>query len=137
MNLVSYDNTSARIRVMRRKRRLRQKNAKLLTGIIAVALMLIFIVNVGLDLNQVSGAVIEVERSFISVRIETDDTLWDLASKYMDTDFYNHKSFIEDVMSMNHLDSTTIIAGEYILLPIIIRDDTESLYAVVKGSATE
>lgn len=53
-----------------------------------------------------------------SIEIKKGDTLWSIASEYMDLQHYNGISdYINEVKEMNALTSYQITAGNYIIIP--------------------
>jgi len=94
---------------------------KTVAGIIIAAVLLLYLVQVSFDSNNVQGDIFVEDKAYIVIHIEKDDSLWSIASTYMNRDYYNHESYIKEVIKMNHLKNTTIQAGEQILIPIIKR----------------
>jgi LysM repeat protein len=58
-------------------------------------------------------------KSYITIKVNLDDTLWNISKEYMNRDYYNYSTYIEEVILINNLKNTTIYAGEYITIPII------------------
>jgi cell division protein YceG involved in septum cleavage len=55
---------------------------------------------------------------FKQIEIEAGDTLWDIAGEYMEIGPYqSRKEYMEEVASINQLKSTTIKAGQHLLIP--------------------
>jgi cell division protein YceG involved in septum cleavage len=55
---------------------------------------------------------------FKQIEIEAGDTLWDIAGEYMENGPYqSRKEYMEEVASINQLKSTTIKAGQHLLIP--------------------
>ncbi|MCF8020784.1 MAG: LysM peptidoglycan-binding domain-containing protein [Vallitaleaceae bacterium] len=92
---------------------------KTVAGIILAAVLLLYLVQVSFGSNSVQGDIYVEDKAYIVIQIEKDDSLWSIASAYMNRDYYDHESYIKEVINMNHLKDTTIQAGEQILIPII------------------
>ena len=59
-----------------------------------------------------------VNKYYTSILIEKGDTLWSLAEKYADEQYYaDTQIYIEEVIFINHLNSTEIIEGNYLVVP--------------------
>jgi LysM repeat protein len=58
-----------------------------------------------------------IVKTYISKQIKPGDTLWDIADSnklsYMDT-----AEYVTEIQKINNLKNSTLIAGEYIILPI-------------------
>ncbi len=53
-----------------------------------------------------------------SIEIEKGDTLWSIASEYMDEEHYKNKTeYIREVKQINSLGSDKIISGRHIIIP--------------------
>ncbi|MDE5891572.1 MAG: LysM peptidoglycan-binding domain-containing protein, partial [Acetatifactor sp.] len=49
---------------------------------------------------------------------EPGDTLWSLADRYADQEHYTSRDqYIAEVMTMNHMSSEELSAGNYLILP--------------------
>jgi cell division protein YceG involved in septum cleavage len=55
------------------------------------------------------------DRLYTSIRIQSGDTLWDIAVQYKWSG-QSIQSYIEDVKEMNHLSSDRITAGQYLMI---------------------
>lgn len=57
-------------------------------------------------------------KCYKSIRINDGDTLWSIASEFIQTQRYTYESYIEEIKSINHIDdSDTLKAGAYITIP--------------------
>ena len=103
-------------RKLRRQRELRRKF--ILAGI-AVVLVFIFTISYHALISNANTNIEDVSyKYFTSVQIEAGDSLWSLADKYADPAHYaNQDQYIAEVMSINHLTSENIYAGNYLILP--------------------
>lgn len=57
------------------------------------------------------------EKYFTTYVVEQDDTLWDIAEQYLSAEYDSIYIYIDEVMKTNHLESTSIIDGQLLLLP--------------------
>ncbi|MDO4332105.1 MAG: LysM peptidoglycan-binding domain-containing protein [Eubacteriales bacterium] len=65
---------------------------------------------------QADGAEISY-KYFTSVRIEPGDTLYSIAQEHADEHYSSTDAYIEEVCRTNHLTSTEICAGDYLIIP--------------------
>ena len=55
---------------------------------------------------------------YTGIRLEYGDTLWSIADEFMDSEFYTHASYVEEVKSINHIhDEDAVIAGKMLIVP--------------------
>lgn len=59
--------------------------------------------------------------TYMSVYIETDDTLWSIAYKYYSEEFGSIEDYIKEIKKCNSLKSDAIYAGRHIIIPVYIR----------------
>ena len=53
-----------------------------------------------------------------SVQVKEGDSLWNYASLYADSRYYDsHRAYIEEVSAVNALSDDRITAGQYLILP--------------------
>jgi hypothetical protein len=105
---------------LKRRRRKEHTSKKLIIGILIAAVLLLYLLNVGISSTNIQGSVQVENKGYILLEINQNDTLWGIAESYMNDKFYTHESYIAEIIEMNHLDSSTIIAGEALLIPIIL-----------------
>lgn len=61
-----------------------------------------------------SGAFVKQYKSIV---IHPGDSLWSIASDYMDGHYSSRQEYISELMFINNLDSDLIYANEYLLVP--------------------
>jgi hypothetical protein len=54
-----------------------------------------------------------------SVRIEADDTLWNIAEREMDSVWTERRDYIKEVERINNINGDNISAGTYLILPYV------------------
>ncbi|MCR5785063.1 MAG: LysM peptidoglycan-binding domain-containing protein, partial [Eubacterium sp.] len=53
-------------------------------------------------------------KCYTTVEVKKGDTLTSIANKYISSEYSSVDEYIDEVISLNHLKSTKILAGEYI-----------------------
>ena len=69
--------------------------------------------------NEIKGAMVKPDKAYITITVEANDTLWDIAAEYMNRDYYTHHTFIDEVVEINHVSANRIYAGTTLVIPII------------------
>lgn len=59
----------------------------------------------------------EVYKYYTSIRVSGGDSLWSIASEYMNTGYADMNTCIEEIKQLNHLGDDEIHAGEYLMIP--------------------
>lgn len=55
---------------------------------------------------------------YTSISVEYGDSLWTIADEYMDREFYDRLTYIQEVKSINHIqDENEIVAGKILIVP--------------------
>jgi len=95
--------------------------------LVVTALLIIAAVLIGSTISGFAGTKDVInEKScnkyYTSIVIEDGDTLWKIASEYMDMEYtslkYNSvQEYINEIRSLNHLVDDKITAGEYLTVP--------------------
>ncbi len=60
--------------------------------------------------------ILNSDKYYSSVQIESDDTLWDIAKRYNEDEEISTKEYVEEIMQVNGLETDTIYAGQYIIV---------------------
>lgn len=58
-----------------------------------------------------------LHKYYKSIQIQKGDTLWSIAQEYNTYDTKTIKAYIQEIKSINNLDSTTIHEGGYLMVP--------------------
>lgn len=70
-------------------------------------------------LNYVKGLEIRPNKSYVSIKIEKNDTLWSISRENMNKEYYTTSDYIKELKHINNLSSDKILHGDYIIVPII------------------
>jgi len=88
--------------------------------LVSVLLALLFVVRSTSSLKPTSleGA----SKVYLQVFVEPGDTVWSIAQERIDRDFYDIRSYVNEIISINHLEENgKLYAGTKILIPVIVR----------------
>ena len=104
-----------------RTRRTGQRRKTFIT-IATVAVVIISIAVLGIVVLSSGNAIQAQEdgqscKMYTSIRIEKGDTLWAIASRYMDGHYSSIQEYIDEVKFINELTSDTIHEDAYLLVP--------------------
>ena len=107
-----YRSGSKRIR---RRRARKDRIISFIAGALfaTAVLVLMFLLSAG----TAKAENISSGRVYRSVRIEADDTLWDIAEREMDSTWSEKRDYIKEVERINNINSDNISAGDYLILP--------------------
>lgn len=110
--------TIRRSRNLRRKR-IQELKQKLTLLIVSVLFILIVSIAFGsIKTNATTqDLALKPYKYFTSYTIKYNDTLWNIASQYMDGHYETIQDYIDEVERMNHIDADDIKAGTTIMLP--------------------
>lgn len=102
-------------RAIRRKHEVRLHISLIISGFFLVLALSVFCHVIDSHAETASGH--GEKKYYTSIVIESGDTLWSLAQEYADAHYADIQSYIEEVIFINHLDSTEILEGNYLILP--------------------
>lgn len=95
--------------------------------LIITALFIIAVVLIGSTISGFAGTKdVMTEKNchkyYTSIAVENGDTLWQIASEYMEVEYTSLKyssiqEYINEIRSLNHLIDDKITAGEYLTIP--------------------
>lgn len=91
---------------------------KIYRPVIYISLMLSIMTSLVFGFN-VLGIEKAPDKSYITVQIESRDTLWSLSKEYMNETYYSIQEYISEVKSINNLNNDMILADNTIILPIV------------------
>ena len=96
-------------------------------GVLTIAI--IVIVSLGILLGNSISALASSDKDiasynkyYVSVRVESGDTLWSIADEYVDGFNISKEDYILEVCSINEISQNDIHAGDYIVVPYYSQD---------------
>ena len=96
----------------------RQRNIMLLISSLCLALALAVIFGSFLSEAEAKEPEITYYKYYTNVEIQPGDTIWDLASDYMDEHYESREDYIREVQELNSIASIDdIVSGQYLILP--------------------
>lgn len=110
--------TNVRGDEMNIRRRRRRQQLQLTILVSSVLLILFVLLFIQLSSNTVIGSK-DITVNYLSVEVYVDDTLWDLATEFIDINYYTTQDYIEEIISINGLHSETIYPGQRLTIPVI------------------
>ena len=94
-----------------------------------LAIVIIAIVSLGILLGTSINALASSEKDiasynkyYVSIRIESGDTLWTIADEYVDGFNLSKSDYISEVCQINEISENEIHAGDYIVVPYYSQD---------------
>ncbi len=106
-------------RIMNKKRRQRQLRRNIITGVIALILIISLTVALGsIMVYAQSNDKVTMYKYYTSIEVQQGETLWSIAEKNLETGQYEDLiSYIKEILHINHLKDDTIIAGQNLIIP--------------------
>lgn len=95
---------------------MRYRRLRLVFVVVLIMIMVlssVVIVDAALGRNASSARY----KYYTSIEIKQGDSLLSIADQYMTAGYKNKEAYVNEVMSINGLDDTTIHAGEYLTVP--------------------
>ena len=59
----------------------------------------------------------DLQKYYTSVCVENGQTLWDISGIYCSPEYSDREAYIDEVMRLNHLTSSDIHSGNYLIVP--------------------
>lgn len=87
-------------------------------SIFVIAILMTTIIVSAKGLTNTSET-ISPEKTYISIKINNDDTLWEIGQEYINWDYYDISSYVNEIISINNIQNSHIYAGEKIIIPIV------------------
>ena len=97
------------------------KNRKLVNFIVlffCIIIASILISNQIFGMNTNKSNLYAPNKLYYNIEIESGVTLWDIAQEYMNDSYYDHASYIAEVVEINNIEGDTIYAGDTLTIPI-------------------
>lgn len=92
------------------------RNYRLVLTLIVGAIIILFFFGASSNLRNVNASTHD-EKYFKCISIETDDTLWSIADEYITEEYSSVQDYIDEVMSINNLNSDKIYSGATLVIP--------------------
>lgn len=91
-------------------------------GLFAVVIIVLisFGILLGGSINALASSKADVasyNKYYTSIRIESGDTLWSIADKYVSDFNLTKEDYIKEICQLNHISEDDIHAGAYIIIP--------------------
>ena len=96
-------------------------------GLLAVAIILVVALGIllGTSMNALASSdkdIASYNKYYVSIRVESGDTLWTIADEYIDGFNIEKSDYIEEVCQINEISKNEIHAGDYIVVPYYSQD---------------
>ena len=108
----------------RANERLRKREAvvRRQKGLLAIVVILIvaFGILLGTSINALASSekdIASYNKYYVSIRIESGDTLWTIADEYVEGFNLSKSDYITEVCQINGISEDNIHAGDYIVVP--------------------
>ncbi len=101
-----------RIAMERRRRAVRRQRIGLLLG-----LLIVFCSFTVLSGFSHPGKTSDRYRYYTAVTVDRDDTLYGIASEYVNMQPHSLNRFMDEIMELNHMKKTTVYYGQVLIIP--------------------
>jgi len=96
-------------------------------GILALTIILViaFGILLGTSINALASSdkdISSYNKYYVSIRVESGDTLWTIADEYIDGFNLSKNDYIAEVCQINQISEDEIHAGDYIVVPYYSQD---------------
>lgn len=96
-----------------------RKNKYKQTFLFVGSIILIVILSIMLANSPVKGASNPPQKHYITIIVDKNDTLWDLAKEYANMDYYDINEYIDELIMINAIKDNKIYSGSKLMLPIV------------------
>ena len=91
-------------------------------GLLAIVIILVVALGIllGSNMNALASSqkdIASYNKYYVSIRIESGDTLWTIADEYIDGFNLSKDDYIDEICQINSISEDTIHAGDYIVVP--------------------
>ena len=115
---MTYEQKRKDIFMKQRRRNRREGRKRILISVAFMIAILMISLHTFSLVGKAQGDKEQQYKYYTSVRLNYGDTLWSVASKYMDKEHYDHLSYIAEVKKINHItDGDDVVAGKMIIVP--------------------
>ena len=96
-------------------------------GLLAIAIIVIVSLGIllGSSINALASSdkdIASYNKYYVSIRVESGDTLWTIADDYIDGFNISKEAYISEVCTINEISQNDIHAGDYIVVPYYSQD---------------
>ncbi len=98
------------------------KKTLIIAGIIIISLLFAFGLKKDAPKTNASNA---STKYYTCICIEEGDTLWDIADEYMTEEYESKQDYIDEVLSINNMNTDVIVEGTNLLVPYYVVNDYE------------
>ena len=100
------------------------RRQKSILALVVLALV-IFGILLGTGMNALASSdkdIASYNKYYVSIRVESGDTLWTIADEYIDGFNIEKDDYIKEVCEINEISKDDIHAGDYIVVPYYSQD---------------
>ena len=100
------------------------RRQKSILALVVLALV-IFGILLGTGMNALASSdkdIASYNKYYVSIRVESGDTLWTIADEYIDGFNIDKDDYIKEVCEINEISKDDIHAGDYIVVPYYSQD---------------
>ncbi len=112
-------NASERKNIIRNKKRqvLKRKFDGIIFSVLLICLLSIILGNVSSKAMQEKTKP-DVIKYFTSIQIKDGESLWQIASNNLNTEYYDLDAYMDEIASINNIsEDETLLSGEFIIIP--------------------
>ena len=114
---LSYEERRLEIFRNQRARQIREKRMHVAFSVMVAVICFVAVFFV-FSANGKAESKDQKYKYYTSISVEYGDSLWSIADEYMDKEFYDRFSYIQEVKSINHIhDENEIVAGKMLIVP--------------------
>ena len=119
MNIYGLNGSKLKLRILQRALLFQKERNKMMPVLFAILATVCMISICAVSYCSIRTSASSSFKYYTSVTIEDGETLWDIADKFIDYNYYKNKnSYITEVQHINHLDENcSIDAGQILILP--------------------
>ena len=100
------------------------RRQKSILALVVLALV-VFGILLGTGMNALASSdkdIASYNKYYVSIRVESGDTLWTIADEYIDGFNIEKDDYIKEVCEINKISKDDIHAGDYIVVPYYSQD---------------
>lgn len=105
----------------KQKERIAKRNKQIKRRVMFISVICLILISIGiLSINTKADVEINdsLKKYYQSVTVSADDTLWDYANTYSPDG--RLQKYIDEVMRMNHMNSSDLVVGQNLILPYYV-----------------